>query len=306
MDQRKIFIVGCPRTGTKLMLSILNRSERVCIAPETHYFLDTISHFLGRPQHQPWGRALTEAEIDRLVQGVYGSRKISAYWQQLKRHLDPATFTARLLATDRSERAIFSLLLQLHAEQSWGEPQEGLILGEKTPAHIDYVPTLLAWFPEAKIIHTFRDPRAITVSRIKKVDNREIGLSYKYPGLPKWLADPLDPPYEVFHIGQVWLKAVRLHSQYEALYPHNYHMVRFEDLVTNPERQITAICQFLDIPFEPTMLEIVVVGSSYQAQKTGGFDTSALERWKAHLNPLARVWYATLAKKHLKRFGYTP
>ena len=50
----------------------------------------------------------------------------------------------RLLATDRTERGIWAAFLRIYADKQ-GRP----IMGEKTPAHLAYVDTLLEWFPTA-------------------------------------------------------------------------------------------------------------------------------------------------------------
>lgn len=307
MEEEKVFIVGCPRSGTKLIVSILNRYRRICILPETHFFLTELNMILGRKNQTP-DRVLSKDDVERLIDRVYRSPKISSYWQWLIANVEVRNFKSRLLNSDLSERTIFLELLKIYAEHTRSMPLDNLILGEKTPAHIDHVPTLLEWFPQAKIIHTFRDPRAITMSEIKKVKKKGLGLRRKFPFLPTWLTNAMDTPFEVMHISRLWLNAVRLHTKYSELYPNNYYMIRFEDLVSHPETHIKAVCNFLEIPFERQMLEIVVVGSSYRKEQRGptGFDTEALERWKMHLDPLARIWFSIAVRKQLKQLGYVP
>jgi hypothetical protein len=200
--------------------------------------------------------------------------------------------------------------MDVYAGRAKGDVRSGLILGEKTPTHLYYVPTLLEWFPQARIIHTFRDPRAIIVSKLKKVKRKgKEGPKQKLPRLPGWLLNPLVDPIEVLHMTKAWLDAAQLHSQYERSYPGRYHLVKFENLVGDPERHIRQICNFLEVPFESKMLEEVnIIGSSYISQRRGpdGFDRQATDRWRENINPLVKAWVSLSCRKYLRKFNYTP
>lgn len=308
METKFFFIVGCPRTGTSLLRQILNRSESICIAPETH-FIHRFSKAGQREKHLAQIGPLSENKnIDKFVDFVYTNKKISTYWQWLKRNVDKESFKQKLLESDRTEQAIFTILMQIYADET--QPNNlNTVLGEKTPAHLYYIPTLIQWFPEAKIIHTFRDPRAITASRLKKIRQKQIDLKSKFPALPGWILDPIDIPLETLRMSYVWFSASRLHAQYQQRYPRNYLMIKYEDLITLPEKQLSLICDFLGIEFEQKFMdEVLVFGSSYQAKQRGpsGFDKMAINRWKDTLNPLTKTWFATIARKRLKEFGYIP
>jgi hypothetical protein len=304
-----IFIVGCNRTGTTLLRQILNKSRRIAIAPETHFLRRFSSVGVGK-RLEKMGALSDNRNVIRLIDFMYSGREVcgSAYWEWLRKNVDRQMFEEWLLSSDRSDSSIFSLLMQVYADKTKERTENSLILGEKTPTHFYYVPTLLKWFPQAKVIHTFRDPRAIIVSKLKKVKERgREGPKIKFSALPGWLLDPFIDPIEVLHMTKAWFDAARLHIQYEQSYPRSYRLLRFEDLITEPERQIKQICDFLEIPFEREMLEeIYVVGSSYQSRRRGanGFDQRTLERWKDHINPLIRAWFSILGRKHLRRFGY--
>jgi hypothetical protein len=310
MKGDKVFIVGCGRTGSTLLREILNKSEQVCISPET-YFLRRFSKVGIKKKLRDFGDLLDDENVKKLIDYLYSLeklRRVFGSWGWLSRSVDKQYFTRRLLESDRSERAIFSLVMQSYAEVKGGNADD-LILGDKTPTHLYYVPTLLEWFPGAKIIHTFRDPRGIIVSKLKKVEKGLEGPQVRFSYLPEWLLDPLITPIEVMHITKFWFDAARLHAKYEQLYPRQYHLVRFEDLITEPEKQIRQICDFLNIEFENAMLdEINIVGSSYQTERRGpaGIDKKAIDRWREHINPLIRVWFSVSGRKQLKKFGYTP
>jgi hypothetical protein len=310
MEHERVFIVGCPRTGSTLLRQILNKSARICITSETH-FLRRESSVGLRKKIVRFGDLSDDGNAGKFIDYVYSESNAAArgYWGWLNKTIDRQVFRKELLATDRSERAIFALLMRLYAEDKRGPLAPDLILGEKTPMHLYYVPTLFEWYPNVKIIHTFRDPRAIFTSALKRVKSGKWGPKGKLPMLLDRLLDPLLDPLEVLHITKIWFDAVKLHARYEQRYPQQYHMVRFEDLITEPERQIRQVCSFLEVPFESRMLDdIAVVGSSFHAQHRAGdgIDQTVARRWEEHINPLARAWFSILGRKQLERFGYIP
>ena len=59
-------------------------------------------------------------------------------------------------------RGVFRAVLRAYAEA-----QGKRRIGEKTPGHHGYLSTLLAWFPDARVIVIERDPRAVVASKLK-------------------------------------------------------------------------------------------------------------------------------------------
>lgn len=306
--QPYIFIVGCARTGTTLLRQILSLSGRICIAPETH-FIRRFAWTAGR-RVQDWGDLGNDANLDRMIDFMFSGREEagSAYWGWLERNMDREYFRDQMRQSDRTERGMFQVLMQVYAEKMKGKHAPDLVLGEKTPGHLNHIPTLLEWFPSAKIIHTFRDPRAILISELKKMRKKDReGPRRIFRSMPRGLIEPLELPFELVHTTRSWLAAAHYDELCQARYPNNYALVRFEDLVTAPERQVRRLCGFLDIPFEPAMVsEVRVVGSSDQSSHRGaaGFDRSALDRWKASFPPALELWFRFLAGRQMEKFGY--
>jgi len=310
IDNERVFVVGLPRTGSTLLRTILNKSERICITAETH-FLRKMSRIGRRKQIARFGDLHDDQHVERLLDFLYNERRARGkdFWSWLNNNVERDEFKRELHKTDRSDRAIFDLLMQFYAQRRKGAVGPEMILGEKTSANIYYVPTLFEWFPNVKIIHTSRDPRGIFVSAAKLVKAGKWGLREKFPGLPGWAVDPLLEGVMGLYVTKTWLDAARLHSVYEQLYPDRYCLVRFEDFLQDPEAQVRNLCAFLGVPFEAHMLEdVTVVGSSYRAERIvhEGIDHKAADRWKDHIHPLASAWFSKMGGKHLKNFGYAP
>ncbi len=230
------------------------------------------------------------------------------FWIWLRRNVTPDEMVDRLAATDLTERSIFATLLVLYGERR-GASDANAVLGEKTPAHLRDVPRLNEWFPDARFIHTFRDPRGIYASELRRLKQGRWGPKARMPWVPGAVIDPFLGPLEAMSTARAWHDAARLHRRYERLLGERYRLVRFEDLISSPEREVRAICEFLDIPFDVALLEGVdVVGSSFEDRRhaASGFDPSAAERWRRELHPMARAWFSMSVGAQLGEFGYLP
>ena len=136
---RKLFIVGCPRSGTTMLQQALNRHSAVAIPPETSFFSNVVgrSH---RRQHAQLLRINADLQIDLQVPPVP-------------------------IHDDRQARTLYERMAGLYLEQIKEKDVE--YFGEKTPRHLLHLDKIRALFPDAKIILIFRDGRAVTLSLTK-------------------------------------------------------------------------------------------------------------------------------------------
>ncbi len=139
------FIVGVGRSGTTLLMSMLNAHPEVTMPPETH--------FLRRQVIPDHGVGLEKAE-ERLGEDKYFSRL--------------GFNSSELLEFFREERVQFDWsLLYRKILLEYLEESGGSFIGDKDPKSVEYLPVIKAIFPDAKIIHMVRDPRDVVLSRGK-------------------------------------------------------------------------------------------------------------------------------------------
>jgi sulfotransferase family protein len=301
-----LFVVGSPRTGSTLLRHVLNRSPQVCLASETHFLKG--SRRLRLAERLAAARAADGPARHAAVGRISGELLGPEFWVWLRRNIDADRLTERLLTTDLTERALFALLLDLYAEIQ-GEGRPVAVRGEKTPDHLYGVDTLARWFPDARFIHTFRDPRAIYASRLIRSEEGRRGMKARLASAPGRLLDPFLAPIEVVETSRVWLDAARLHRRHAARLGARYRLVRFEDMVADPAAAIAGICEFIGVPFDDALLDdTVVVGSSFEEQRHAahGFDRRSVDRWRNHVHPLVKAWFGVVGRRELRRFGYRP
>ena len=310
MEPKYIFIVGLPRTGTKLMMNLLeNYQEKRCYITVENFFLGRFLKPGVRQKIKHFGTMSQDTNVKNLVDAMYNGQFFGEYWKKLANgqlNVDKNLMLQALLRSDRSDKAIYSTLLRIHT----GVPNDNLenvIFGDKSGPHLYYVPVLLEWFPEAKVVHTFRDPRAVLASEHKKLLNKMDRQIKKAKSLQALLLKLIKPFYSiiiVLYITTTWLYAARLHARYKQKYPTQYYLSKFEDLITQPEKSVRKLCQFLEIEFHPDMLEPPKIDSSYAKTSGTGFDTQTLNRWQFYLQPWMSGWLLFWGKKYLKEFNY--
>jgi hypothetical protein len=84
-------------------------------------------------------------------------------------------------------------------------------------------------------------------------------------------------------------------------------VIRYEDLLANPERIIRELCDFTGLNFVPEMLQPEEgQASSVTGKKSSGFDKKAAFRWKKVISPFEEKIITFLTKKSMKIFNYNP
>jgi len=139
-----IAIVGVGRSGTTLLMSMLNAHPEVAFPPEFHFINQ---HLAQNPS------ATLDEAVSRLQK--------DARFQRLQLDLDEVI---RPFSDDHpfSMPDLYRQILSCYAQQ-----QNVTIIGDKAPKYVEYLPIIQHIFPQAKIIHLIRDPRDVYLSRTK-------------------------------------------------------------------------------------------------------------------------------------------
>jgi hypothetical protein len=141
--ERPFFVVGCPRSGTTLLKSMLDAHPRLAIPYESHFLV-------GQGPHQRWWRRKPVATVDTILAHPCVRR-----W-----NLDPARARAAVAAAhpesfSELSATLFDLYAADRGKQRWGD---------KTPGYVTYIPVIDRLFPTAQFIHIVRDGREVAVS----------------------------------------------------------------------------------------------------------------------------------------------
>jgi len=297
-----VFIVGVSRSGTTLLRRVLDRHSLIAIATENHYLGHLLSWEGARRYFRRAGDLRDDNAVRRLVELIYSTelqrrsrwRQLSPYWRWLTGKVPRAEMEARLLASDRTDRGVFVAFLRVYADR-----RGKVIVGEKTPAHLAYVETLLEWFPEGRVVHILRDPRAVFVSELRRRSERAEGFPYRQlVRVPAVLEG-----FVLLEVAWAWASAVHRHRSLARRYQGHYRLLRFEDLVTAPRETIADVCDFLGVELEPAMLDQKVT-SRGELVGQAGFDAGAADRWRDTIPPRGKVGIERLLGRRIAEMGY--
>ncbi len=299
---KMVFIVGVSRSGTTLMRRVLNKSTRFALLDENNYMGHLWPPLAMRKKFARFGSLTNDGNVKKLVEWFYSPdfdkytklKTVSWQWQWFRDEVPKEQLLEKMLASDRSEKGIYLVFMKLFADDRQSE-----VIGEKTPSHIKYIDTIMQWYPDAKIIHMMRDPRAIYTSEVRR--RQEKSLSPPYKQLRKF---PLFLKlFLMFQVTWTWGDALKRYRKYSKKYDSNYRVVQFESMIGNPESEVRSICDWVGVEFQEIMLEQQVMSDGFkQGQK--GFDKTASRRWEKHIDSWARRWFEGRFLYALKEVGY--
>jgi hypothetical protein len=271
-----IFILGAPRSGNTLIGCLLNKHPACFILFERSIFSDT---------YRKWCRLTTRGAVsgrDAFVSLMGEGNQWAVYNERAG--LDDAALRHCAEAGDGQFNRMFDAYMARVMDH---EKPTATIWGDKTPMNSGYLPSILAEYPDARIINVYRDPRAVAASL---TDARFTPAG-----------DDLLINAEVArHYSRIFCEGAAL------IDPAAVLNVRYEDLVKDPQTGLRTICDFLGLEYADTMLEPAPdsIRQSIGWPDYKGWDKIAPQRSK--LQPtLAPLVEAHLAN-HLRRLGYAP
>jgi hypothetical protein len=166
-----------------------------------------------------------------------------------------------------------------------GQAQGKPLVGDKTPAYVDRIPTLHVLWPEAKFVRIIRDGRDVCLSILdwKKRDHT--------PGpYATWEDDPVSTT------ALWWERKVRLGREAGAsLDPGLYHEMRLESLVARPAEQCEALCGFLGVPYDDAMLRF------HEGRERAKPGLDAKKAWRPIISGL-RDWRSQMPAGDVEHF----
>jgi hypothetical protein len=209
-----IFVVGAARSGTTLLRLLLNEHPDIAIPSESHFFGALFRAF-------PPTATLAADDLAAAVDIVASSPEWQRDFAHSEAELREAVGAGPMPIGEFVER-VFRLEVGPAAAR-WGD---------KTPANLHWVGTLLTCFPDAQVVAIVRDPR-------------DVALSLARLG---WYGDT------AWAIGRYLERngrAVRQLRQHHD--PRCFRVVRYEDVVLDTEATLRGLCDYLGVSFVAAM-----------------------------------------------------
>jgi hypothetical protein len=168
------------------------------------------------------------------------------------------------------------------------------LLIDKFPLNICHIPLIIRLFPNAKIILSLRHPYDVVLSNFMQ----EYRLN---PAMANFL--------DLADTARTYARVMALWMEYEAFFKITYHSIRYEDLVADTENQIRGALAYLDVDWEPSVLDFyshakkkeIINTPSYEAVTQPIYESSTY-RWKRYEKALGPV--IDSLRRMMTAFGY--
>lgn len=218
---KRIFLVGCPRSGTTLLQSILASHPDIISFPETHLFSKTIS-------------------INRLVRffTMYGQNHLNTL-EKIFQDLGVPEHSITDIKTPifSTKKWISHLIDQLDIISNHFSPKElPEYLLEKTPRHLHFIDEIQNVDSEAQFIHIIRKGEDVVAS-----------LHEATKDSPEHWDGSRSLKKSVFW----WNRSIRISSGF--IGKKNQHFVLYQDLIDHPEKTISALLNNLSISYSDSL-----------------------------------------------------
>ena len=283
-----IFVVGNSRSGTTMMGRILGKHPDVYTFGELHFF--------GQLCAPPFSSALPKANALKLAAALHCVQR-----EGYRTHGNPRRFLKEAEVfldglTEYPETPAHLFSAFLHRETA---EKDKTLPCDQTPRNVFYIKDILEMYPEARIINMIRDPRDVLLSQKRKWKRRFLGGS-DMP-MKETFRDWVN--YHPITISHIWRTAVSAADQFA-----NHERVTsiyFEELLTHPEITVKHVCNFANISYTDTMLQVPQVGSSVATDKPEqlGINPHRAHSWQQGELSSAEIYLnqtitAALMKKH--------
>ena len=216
-------------------------------------------------------------------------------------HLDADEYRERVRALDRpnvadASRAFFQLYAEKQGKRRWGD---------KTPGYVKSMPRLQRVLPEARFVHLIRDGRDVALSLLPM----------------NW------GPSTVEQAAEIWRGRIQ-QARRQAPRLDHYIEVKYEDLITDTEPVLRRVCEFIELEFDPIMLDYHRTATARLSEKARDLERPSgdvqpaearmashklaseppradrVARWKQKMSEADRVAYEAIAGDTLAELGY--
>jgi hypothetical protein len=249
---RKVFVVGCGRSGTSWVQGILASHPLVVSSQESHAYENVFEPVSARGAHSVtgWTKVVHRHDVSERE-----ARWVGLHWWVNRRAL--LDFTEWAMATDGpgaaevAERVIDAIFDSYFLGRG-GTAEHVLV--EKTPGHLHHAGRILRRDPRARVVEVVRDGRDVCVSMQMQA------LTVDWP--PTARAAQID----------AWVRAVERGRALrgDPALADRVHRVRYEDLEADPRGEITRLLAFAGLDADAGLLDEIVDRADFRHHRSTG------------------------------------
>lgn len=285
----KVFVVGCPRSGTSWVQTILAQHPAVVTSQESHAYEQVYDPVVARGARNiaAWAKVLHRHDISERQQRWVGLH----WWVNRARLLDLVAWAVHQHdAPDVVAQRVIEAIFDAGFVERGGDPSRTLL--EKSPGHLHYARQILRRFPEARVVEVLRDGRDVCVS------------------LEKLRATVAWPPATRRAQVELWARAAKrgLELRRDPEFADRVHLVRYETLKADPTAEIARLYSFADLPADDAFVAGVADATDFRHHRSTGEGRHTrrgeVGDWEQHLDARDRALFRELAGDVFEAAGY--
>lgn len=292
---RPIFLLGAHKSGTSLLRSLFDGHPDLFVVPYETHLLRSLGYKVNIGYSGARGGECTaEAFIQRVTADVkHQNWAEDSYADAVNKGLfDEATFSSVLKAKNllTEQDRIESLFRAIHASYRYATKGVMGRVVEKSVSHAEHAARLKDLFPDAIFVQLIRDPYANWLA-LRKYKSKQ----FSAPLIAKMV--------KTFTVNYKSLLSNEKHLS-------NYMVIRYEDLVLQPEEVMKKVADHCQISFNPCLLQpskggSIWTGNSTSNQHFDGVSAERLEKRKNEIHPTDVHYVNLLYRKVVSHYGYT-
>lgn len=267
------FIIGGQRSGTTLLRLMLNNHSEVSVPEEGTFWMPLLRREAKNPGSVFGEQAMKNAQQYLLTNGQFSLWKIEDdSLANAFSKLDKPTLKSMI-------DAVYGLVAERNGKSRWGD---------KTPSFFRMVPVLATMFPKARFVHIIRDGRDVYLSQ------RNMGIHSR----------------NVSSAALEWkIKVDQARKDMQKYAPGRYVDLKFEDLLTETEKSLRQVSDFIGIPWEQGMLDYWKtskdhIGEHHSKAIFEPVDPTQAGRWRTEMPKEEIIRFEKVTKSFLAFYGY--
>ena len=247
----KFFIIGTQKSGTTILARLLDQHPEIACIWEAYFLNPKIE------------KSVLNSDSDAYLKHGFEIEDVHRWFDRVK-HSNPYSLISRVTRKLSGQynfnfdpyRDVINEVLDCFAENC-----NASVVGDKWPWYIDFISYMIRAFPDARFVHTVRDPRGLWNSA-QNFKNRKRGDEILNEMLAK-------------------NKAIESH-----LSKDNFLTVRYEDLINTPEESCSKLYGFLGCDYKKEYLDYRVENDPFPErwnwipEASGNLDSSITIKWK--------------------------
>jgi len=289
-DYRKLFVVGCGRSGTSWVQGIIAAHPRVITTQESHAYEAVYDPVTRRSAASlnAWTKVLHRHDLSEREARWVGLH----WWINRADLLDLVDWGLHsgLIGDDDAAESVIEAIFDTYFVSRGGTADNMLL--EKTPGHIAYAQQILRRFPDARVVEVLRDGRDVCVSMQMQ------GLTVSWP-----------PESRRAQIN-TWARAARrgLALRADPELADRVHLVRYEELKRDPEPEIARLFEFVGLDATSGFVAEVADASDFRHHRTTGAGKHTrrgeVGDWRNHFSTADEEMFRELAGDVFEAVGY--